>query len=140
MKILFIGDIVGRPGRGAVQDWLPELHREFSIDIVVANAENAAGGLGATAEILQDLSGLGVHAFTLGNHTWRRKTLINDIQRFDNVVRPANYPGGTPGRGSRIIELSDGRKLGLVNLLGRVFMEPFGCPFEVGLKEIDILE
>lgn len=137
MNILFVGDIVGRPGRTAVGDWLPELHREFSIDIVVANAENAAGGLGATAEILDDLSRLGVHAFTLGNHTWRRKTLIQDIRRFENVVRPANYPEAAPGRGAAVVELRDGRKLGLVNLLGRVFMDPFGCPFETGLREVE---
>lgn len=139
MNILFIGDIVGRPGRDAVRDWLPELRREFSIDIVVANAENVAGGLGATVEILEDLSGYGVHAFTLGNHTWRRKAFVQDIGRLDNVVRPANYPEAAPGRGSATIDLPDGRKLGLVSLLGRVFMEPFACPFETGLREVEAL-
>ena len=139
MNIVFIGDIVGRPGRGAVRDWLPELHEEFPIDIVVANAENAAGGLGATGEILDDLTKLGVQAFTLGNHTWRRKSLIEDIKRFDNVVRPANYPEVVPGSGAITIALPDGRKLGILNLLGRVFMEAYACPFETASREIDSL-
>ena len=139
MNIFFIGDIVGRPGRAAVQDWLPKLREEFPIDIVVANAENAAGGLGATAEILDDLTQLGIQAFTLGNHTWRRKSLIDDIDRYNNIARPANYPDVVPGSGSVIVELSDGRKLGIVNLLGRVFMEAYACPFEAALREIDSL-
>ncbi len=139
MNILFIGDIVGRPGRAAVKDWLPQLHEEFPIDIVVANAENAAGGLGATAEILNDLTQLGIQAFTLGNHTWRRKSLISDIENYSNVARPANYPDAAPGSGSIMIELADGRKLGIVNLLGRVFMEAYACPFETALKELDKL-
>ncbi len=139
MNILFIGDIVGRPGRAAVQDWLPELREEFPIDIVVANAENAAGGLGATAEILDDLTRLGVHAFTLGNHTWRRKSLVGDIDRFNNVARPANYPDVVPGRGAVVVESSDGRKLGVVNLLGRVFMDAHACPFETAMREINAL-
>ncbi|MDK1032706.1 MAG: TIGR00282 family metallophosphoesterase, partial [Planctomycetia bacterium] len=139
MNILFIGDIVGRPGRDAVQDWLPELRQELAIDIVVANAENAAGGLGATAEILDDLTRLGVHAFTLGNHTWRRKSLVGDIDRFSNVARPANYPDVVPGSGAVVIESSDGRQLGIVNVLGRIFMQAYACPFETALREINAL-
>lgn len=139
MNILFIGDIVGRPGRRAIQHWLPKLHQEFSIDIVVANAENAAGGLGATAAILDDLSGLGIHAFTLGNHTWRRKAFLGEIDRYANVARPANYPSAAPGRGAVIVDLPDGRKLGLINVLGRVFMEPYACPFETARREIETL-
>ncbi len=139
MNILFIGDIVGRPGRAAVQDWLPELREEFPIDIVVANAENAAGGLGVTAEILDDLTRLGVHAFTLGNHTWRRKSLVGDIDRFSNVARPANYPDVVPGSGAVVIESSDGRQLGIVNVLGRIFMQAYACPFETALREINVL-
>lgn len=139
MNILFLGDIVGRPGRAAVQDWLPELREEFPVDIVVANAENAAGGLGATAQILEELASLGVQAFTMGNHTWRRKSLIEEIERFPNVVRPANYPNNVPGRGATIVQLDDGRRLGLVNVLGRVFMDPFDCPFEAALREVDTL-
>lgn len=139
MNILFIGDIVGRPGRGAVQDWLPELRREFPVDIVVANAENAAAGLGVTSDLLKELSELGVHAFTLGNHTWRRKNFVGEIDGFSNVARPANYTEAAPGQGAIVVELADGRKLGLVNVLGRVFMEPQHCPFITAREEIERL-
>ena len=136
MKILFIGDIVGSPGRASVAHWLPILVPEFSIDIVVVNAENAAGGLGVTPEIVKELHGLGVHAITLGNHTWKKKELIPVIEKMERVVRPANYPSGVPGRGSALIELPDGRSLGVVNVLGRVYMEPFACPFETAKREV----
>ncbi len=140
MNLLFIGDIVGRPGRAAVQDWLPELRNEFPIDIVVANAENAAGGLGATGDIIEGLASLGIQAFTLGNHTWRRKAFIDEIGRYPNVVRPANYPVNVPGQGWAAIALKDGRKLGLVNVLGRVFLDPFDCPFAAALEAVEALK
>jgi hypothetical protein len=139
MNLLFIGDIVGRPGRAAVQDWLPELRKEFKVDVVVANAENAAGGVGATGEIIENLAALGIQAFTLGNHTWRRKSFIEEIGRYPNVVRPANYPANVPGQGWAAIALADGRKLGLVNVLGRVFLDPFDCPFEAALEGVEAL-
>ena len=139
MNLLFIGDIVGRPGRAAVEDWLPELRAEFSIDIVIANAENAAGGLGATGEIIDGLQKLGIQAFTLGNHTWRRKAFIDEISRFPNVVRPANYPANVPGQGWTIIPLRDGRKLGLTNVLGRIFLDPFDCPFAAALDAVEAM-
>ncbi len=139
MNLLFIGDIVGRPGRAALQDWLPRLRDEFPIDIVVANAENAAGGLGATSDIIDGLAALGIQAFTLGNHTWRRKSFIDEIGRYPNVVRPANYPANVPGQGWATIPLRDGRKLGLVNVLGRVFLDPFDCPFAAALEAVEIL-
>lgn len=136
MNILFIGDIVGKPGRKSINKWLPELKNELSLDVVVANAENAAGGLGVTPEILTELLNLGIDAITLGNHTWRRKSLVKAIDNYHSVIRPANYPGGAPGRGSTIVTLNDGRKLGLVNVLGRVFMEAFACPFESSRSQI----
>lgn len=139
MKILFVGDIVGSPGRAAVKELLPGIQREFSVDITVVNAENAAGGLGATPEILQEILGYGVQAVTMGNHTWRKKVLIDTIDRFPQVVRPGNYPAGTPGQGAAIIPLPDGRKFGLVNVLGRVFMEAFACPFETARSEVEML-
>lgn len=139
MKILFVGDVVGSPGRTALKELLPEVQREFSVDITVVNAENAAGGLGATPEILEEILGYGVQAITMGNHTWRKKVLVDTIDRFPQVVRPSNYPIGAPGQGSAVIALADGRKLGLVNVLGRVFMEAFACPFETARAEIDAL-
>lgn len=136
MKILFIGDVVGRPGRRCVSRWLPKIQSEFRIDITVANGENAAGGLGATPDVLKELLESGVQAITLGNHTWRKKDLAGAIDAFSEVARPANYPAGVPGKGSVVVPLSDGRKLGIVNLLGRVYMEPFGCPFERAVREL----
>lgn len=139
MNILFIGDIVGQPGRDAVKRWLHQLKREFAIDFVAANGENAAGGLGATPDVIREIMNYGVQAITMGNHTWRKKELISALDGLANVVRPANYPEGVPGRGSTIIALPDGRQVGLVSLLGRVFMDPFRCPFEVGLTEVNRL-
>lgn len=140
MRTLFIGDVVGRPGRRAVQRWLPSLRHEFDVDIVVVNGENAAGGLGATPEVLNELLEAGAQAITLGNHTWRKKTLVSAIDDYDSVIRPANYPPGAPGQGSMVIELSDGRMAGLVNVVGRVFMQANACPFEAAQREVRILQ
>lgn len=131
MRILFIGDVVGRPGRICIKKLVPELRAELAVDIVVANGENSAGGLGATPETLREIFDGGVDAITLGNHTWRKKVLVKTIDEFDRVVRPINYPPGAPGRGELLIELKDGRRLGLVNALGRVYMEPLEDPFRL---------
>ncbi len=139
MKILLIGDIVGHRGRQCVARFLPELRAEYGLDLVVANAENAAGGLGATPTVIAELHRMGVHGITLGNHTWRKKELAGGLRNLDYVVRPANYPEGVPGQGSTILQLADGRLVGLVNLLGRVFMEPCVCPFETGLRTVQAL-
>lgn len=139
MKILFIGDIVGRPGRRAVARFLPPLRAEHAPDAVVANAENASGGLGATPETLAELRREGIHAFTMGNHTWRKKALMAELDRAHDVVRPANYPPGVPGRGAALITLPGGLRLGLVNVLGRVYMEPFGCPFAAAAESVEAL-
>ena len=140
MKILFIGDIVGGPGRACIKHFVPPLCDEFSIDFVVANAENAAGGLGVTPDILDMLFEVGVHAVTLGNHTWRKKSLMSAIDNYPRVVRPANYPDGAPGQGAAVVELPDGRSVGLVNVLGRVFMEPLECPFETARTHVEALK
>jgi len=139
VNILFIGDIVGRPGRKAVATWLPDLLREHPVDFVVANAENAAGGKGATPEILQDLRKLGVQGFTMGNHTWKKKVLLSTIDGMHDVVRPANYPPGQPGKGMTVLELPGGRKLGLLDLIGRVYMEPCDCPFRAANEALERL-
>ncbi|MGI6459507.1 MAG: TIGR00282 family metallophosphoesterase [Candidatus Hydrogenedentales bacterium] len=136
MNLLFIGDIVGRPGRNSVGYWLPRLRDEFAIDLVVANGENAAGGLGITSAILRELQDLGIQVITLGNHTWRKREFVKAISAFDNVVRPANYPDGVPGLGGVLYTLPDGRKVGVVNLLGRVFMEPVACPFATAARVV----
>ena len=139
MNSLFIGDIVGRPGRTMLQRHLDEIRAEFSIDITVVNGENAAGGLGITPEILDEILGLGVQGVTLGNHTWRKKQLAPVLNEYDAVVRPANYPQGVPGQGATVLKLADGRSLGVVNVLGRVYLEPIDCPFEAAQREVESL-
>jgi hypothetical protein len=129
MKLVFIGDIVGKPGRQIVAQRIREIRETWQPDIILANAENAAGGLGATPEVIDELKKLGIAGFTMGNHTWRKKTIIPAMPGLPELVRPANFPPGMPGRGSTVITLPDGRKLGLLNLIGRIYMEPFDCPF-----------
>lgn len=129
MKLVFIGDIVGKPGRQIVAQRIREIREAWQPDIILANAENAAGGLGATPEVIDELKRLGIAGFTMGNHTWRKKTIIAAMPGLPELVRPANFPPGLPGRGATVITLPDGRKLGLLNLIGRIYMEPFDCPF-----------
>lgn len=139
MRILFIGDVVAGCGRDCVKTLLPSLRDEHRIDLVVANGENAAGGLGATPQVIRELMKSGVQAITMGNHTWRKKELLPEIDTLPLVVRPANYPAGVPGRGSIVVELPDGRKAGIANLIGRVYLEPFDCPFTVGSAVVEQL-
>jgi len=139
MRILFIGDVVGRAGRTCLAQWLPELQVEHDVDITVANGENAAGGVGATPEVLDELHGIGVQLITLGNHTWKKRELTTGLDAMEYVVRPANFAEGVPGRGSMVHGLADGRKLGIVNLVGRVFMPCVQCPFEVGKRKVEEL-
>lgn len=139
MNILFVGDIVGRPGRSSVARWLPGLCQSHKVDLVAANGENAAGGVGATPETLAELRELGVMAFTMGNHVWRKKALIPALASIPGLIRPANLPPGVPGEGAIVIELNDGRKAGFLNLLGRVYMDPVDCPFRAADREIEAL-
>lgn len=136
MHILFVGDIVGRPGRRALFDALPRLREDLAIDLVVANGENAAGGLGITPAILRELLSNGVDAVTLGNHTWRKQELAPELDAFDRVARPANYPPGAPGRGALLVPARGGRQVGVVSVIGRVYMEPSECPFRVAEAEV----
>jgi metallophosphoesterase (TIGR00282 family) len=129
MKLVFIGDIVGKPGRQIVAQRIREIREAWQPDILLANAENSAGGLGATPEVIEELKKLGIVGFTMGNHTWRKKSIIPAMPGLPELVRPANYPPGMPGKGHTVITLPDGRKLGLLNLIGRVYMEPNDCPF-----------
>lgn len=131
MNILCIGDIVGKPGRLALEGALPGLKKEFQIDFVVVNAENAAGGAGLTSKIAEELFKAGCDVLTLGDHVWDQKELEEYLGRTDAVIRPANFPDGTPGRGWCIKETASGQKIGVVNLLGRVFMRyHLECPFK----------
>jgi metallophosphoesterase (TIGR00282 family) len=139
MNILFIGDVIGKPGRQCVTQWLPEMCEELSLDFVIANAENSAGGLGATPETLEDMRRAGVHAFTMGNHTWRKKILVTELDTMCDVVRPANYSPGAPGRGHAVVRGPRGNTVGLVSVLGRVYLDPNECPFDHALKAAEEL-
>lgn len=140
VKILFIGDIVGAPGREAVARDLHRLIDRYRIDLVVANGENAAGGFGITEDKAMELYSLGIDVLTSGNHVWDKKESYQFIQREDRLVRPANYPLGTKGRGSTVVRTAGGVSVGILNLEGRVFMNSLDCPFRTADKEIELLK
>jgi metallophosphoesterase (TIGR00282 family) len=129
MKLLFIGDVVGRAGRQVVSEKLPGLRRALGLDFVIINAENAAHGFGVTAKIAGELFEAGADALTLGNHSWDQREALTFIGMEPRLLRPANYPAGTPGKGSGLFEAPGGRRVLVVNVLGRVFMEPLEDPF-----------
>lgn len=137
MRLLFIGDVMGRTGRTAIADHLPGLRRRWALDAVVVNGENAAGGAGITEEICNDILGAGADAVTLGNHAWNQREALVFIERQPRLIRPLNYPKGTPGRGANLFDLADGRRLLVINLLGRVFMDPLDDPFAAVEREIE---
>jgi hypothetical protein len=129
MKILFIGDIIGRPGRAITGSLLPELKKEFLPDVVIANGENSAAGVGITKKVYDELMNMGIDVITMGNHIWDRKEFLPDIASCPNLVRPANYPEGVPGKGYDIYSMK-GVKYGVINLVGRVFMSCINDPFQ----------
>jgi hypothetical protein len=137
MKILFIGDIIGKPGRRAIRELLPDIVAECGIDGVIANCENAAAGFGVTRDIVDELFQSHIDVLTSGNHIWDRKDIRGYIEDFKTLLRPANYPSGNPGRGSVIIPTRSGSPVGVINLGGRVFMQPLDCPFRAAEREIE---
>lgn len=140
IKILFIGDIIGKPGRQALSRELHRLVDRYMIDIVVANGENAAGGFGLTVEVAKELFNQGIHLLTSGNHIWDKKEQIPLIFADRRIIRPANYPAGTPGKGSNVVTTPGGVKVGILNLEGRVYMKNLDCPFLVADREIEYLQ
>jgi hypothetical protein len=135
VRLLFVGDVVGKPGRRALADLLPGLREEHQPDWVVVNGENAAGGLGITERIAREfLDELAVDVVTLGNHTYHHRDVYEFLDRDERIIRPANYPKGNPGRGSTVVE-KDGRRLAVANLLGTVFVDAARSPF----AEVDAL-
>jgi metallophosphoesterase (TIGR00282 family) len=136
MRILFIGDIVGRSGRAVVLKRLPGLVRDWKLDFVAINGENAAGGFGITEAIYQELLDAGADAITLGNHAWDQKETLVFIERAPKLIRPLNYPAGTPGRGAALIEAKTGARVLVVNVMGRVFMDPLDDPFAAIEREL----
>jgi len=131
MIILALGDVVGAPGRRALKDLLPGVIKEENIDFVIANCENAAGGSGITLPILDELFSSAIDLITSGDHIWKRKEIFPALDEEKALLRPANYPTGVPGRGHTIVESKSGIKVGVINLVGRTFMQAVECPFRV---------
>ena len=139
MKILFIGDIVGEPGRKSVARQVPRLVGQRGVDLVIGNAENAAGGFGITPDIARELFKAGLHVLTSGNHIWDKKEIIDYIREEPRLLRPANYPEGAPGHGSVVVTTTSGEKVGVMQLMGRVDMPTVDCPFRVGRRVLETL-
>jgi metallophosphoesterase (TIGR00282 family) len=137
LRILFVGDVVGRTGRTAVAEHLPGLIRDWALDFVVVNGENSAGGFGITEAIYQELIDAGADAITLGNHAWDQREALVFIERAPRLIRPANFPKGTPGRGAALVETKNGRRALVINAIGRVFMTPFDDPFAIINRELE---
>jgi 2',3'-cyclic-nucleotide 2'-phosphodiesterase len=136
MRILFVGDVVGRSGRAVVAERLPRLIADWKLDLVVVNGENAAGGFGITEAIYRELAEAGADAVTLGNHAWDQREALVFIARAPNLVRPLNFPPGTPGRGACMVTAKNGARVLVVNALGRIFMEPLDDPFAAVDREL----
>lgn len=137
MRLLFLGDIVGRSGRHAVVEALPGLKRRFALDFVVINGENAAGGFGITEAIYQDLMDAGADAITLGNHAWDQREALVFIERHDRLLRPLNFPPGTPGKGAGLFKAKSGAEVLVINAQGRVFMADLDDPFRAVERELE---
>lgn len=138
VKVLFIGDIVGKVGRSLVKDYLLSHRKE--INICIANGENASGGVGLTPKIAEELFEAGVNVITTGNHIWDKKEIIPHLDKYKILLRPANYPPGTPGHGACIAKTNNELPIGIINLAGRVFMPTIDCPFRKALEEINLMK
>lgn len=136
LRLLFIGDIVGRTGRASLARHLPDLRARYALDFVVVNGENAAHGFGITEGICNEFLELGVDCITLGNHAWDQKEALVFIERQPRLIRPANYPAGTPGRGAGLYETQKGARVLVMNVMGRVFMDPLDDPFAAVEREL----
>ena len=137
MRVLFLGDVVGRSGRSAVIEALPSLRQRYRLDFVVANGENAAGGFGITEAILVELLDAGADVVTSGNHVFDQRETIVFIERYDRLLRPINYPQGTPGKGVGLFKARNGAEVLVINAMGRVFMADLDDPFRAMEKELE---
>jgi 2',3'-cyclic-nucleotide 2'-phosphodiesterase len=136
MRILFVGDVIGRSGRTVVYERLPGLVRDWKLDLVVVNGENAAGGFGITEAIYQELIDAGADAITLGNHAWDQREALVFIERAERLIRPINYPPGTPGRGAALVNAKNGERVLVINAMGRIFMDALDDPFAAVDREL----
>ena len=140
MKILFIGDIVGNVGRKMVEEHLSQLIATYQVDFCAANCENAAGGMGVTPSIVEDFFKMGLHVMTSGNHIWNKKEILDYLDSQTCLLRPANYPPEAPGKGSVVCAAPGGGKIAVINLQGRIFMDPIDCPFKAADRELNRLQ
>ena len=136
MRILFIGDVIGRSGRAIVNERLPVLIAEWKLDLVVVNGENSAGGFGITEAIYNELIDAGADAITLGNHAFDQREALVFIERAPRLIRPINYPKGTPGRGAAMVDTKNGKRALVINAMGRIFMDPLDDPFAAVEREL----
>lgn len=136
MRLLFLGDAVGRSGRNAVYEALPRLRDRYRVDFAVVNGENAAGGFGITEQIFEELRGAGADVVTLGNHAWDQRETLVFINRQERLLRPINFPQGAPGRGAGLFMAANGAQVLVVNVMGRIFMDPLDCPFQAIEREL----
>jgi metallophosphoesterase (TIGR00282 family) len=136
MRILFIGDIVGRSGRAAMLERLPGLVRGWKLDFVAVNGENAAGGFGITEAIYQEFVDAGADVITGGNHSWDQREALVFIERAPRLLRPINYPPGTPGRGAALVDAKNGARVLVINVMGRIFMDALDDPFAAVDREL----
>lgn len=136
MNLLVIGDVVGNPGRKILKDLLPGIKKEHDIDMVIANGENSAGGRGITYSVAHEFYTYGVDIITMGNHTWSKKEIFNFINDDNRIIRPANYPPELPGNGSTVMHLTN-ISVGVINIVGRVYMDPVDSPFNAAIKEVE---
>ena len=139
MHVLFIGDIMGKPGRGAVKQFLKPVQSEYQIDVTIANGENAAAGRGLTKGVAEELYDYGIEFLTLGNHAWDQKDIFNFIDHEPRLIRPANYPVGAPGQGYGVLR-TKGLKIGVINLLGRIYLPPLEDPFAAAIRCINLIK
>ncbi len=137
MKILFIGDIMGRAGRDALQAHLPALKQKYTPDVVIVNGENAAHGVGITEKICKEFYDIGVDCITTGNHVWDQREILSYINRDKRLLRPINFPEGTPGNGLITLEIKNGQRITVINAMGRLFMETLDDPFAVLKKALE---
>lgn len=142
LNVLFLGDVVGRPGRQAITKHLPDLREKLKIDFVICNGENAAGGFGITPKTATELFNAGVDVITLGDHTWDKPETPDQLKKDWRMLRPHNFPKGTPGKGFHVYPIGDGRQIAVVNLMGRVFMNQnaLDCPFQAAMALQETLQ
>ncbi|RKY97631.1 MAG: TIGR00282 family metallophosphoesterase [Candidatus Hydrothermota bacterium] len=140
VRVLFIGDIVGKPGRRAVRELLPSLKVEYNVDFVVANVENAAGGAGITQNVAKELRSYGINAMTGGNHIWAKREIFKFIDNFPELVRPLNHPESVPGQGVKVFTSDTGVPIAVINLMGRLFLQCLDNPFIVLERTLEALK